>query len=170
MDDFALDAPYAYHAPAGADWRGVHMLMNTSDTPLDVKIGYTIGYTDAAAADFTHLDQLFFDVTGCWQNAGSEFIVPGDGGPGSVYEQSHTVTMKRDGVIRFGGGHLHPGGIDVAITGPDGEVCRSIAAYGDGHHDGAHGHHAGMRTTPCPEMEEVFVARGRVHHHGPLPQ
>ena len=144
-----LPEGYAYHSPAGAPWYGVYHVMNMSDQPMRVAIEYTVEY--AASADLLDVEPYFMDVSGCWNESAGDYPVPGDGGPGSVHEQSRTYTMSREGSIVAGGGHLHDGGIDVTLDGPDGEVCRSTAIYDM--HD--MGHLVGI--TGCGPMDEQFV-------------
>jgi hypothetical protein len=148
-----LPEGYAYHSPAGAPWYGVYHVMNMSDQPMQVAIEYTVEY--APPGDLLDVEPYFLDVSGCWDQSAGEYSVPGDGGPGSVHEKTRTYTMAREGDIVAGGGHLHDGGIDVTLDGPDGEVCRSTAVY-DMHHMG---HLVGI--TPCGPMDEQFVPGDR---------
>lgn len=167
LSRFQLPEPYAYHSPADAAWQGVYHVMNQSSEPMEVAIEYTVEWVEPGE----HLDvePYFLDVDGCWGD--SEYEVPGDGGPGSVHEVDRTYTMTREGIFVRGGGHLHDGGIDITLDGPDGEVCRSEAVYGDG--DGHHGDLVGV--TGCGSMDEEFVvgdeytltSRYRNDHHIP---
>ena len=149
LNDVSLPDPYAYLSPADGAWQGIYHVMNTSDVPRDVSIQYTIGWTEPSE-ELRDVDLHFFDVTGCWGT--SEFTVPGGGGPGSVHEESNDYTMERDGEMVVGGGHLHRHGIDVTLDGPDGEVCRSVAAYGGG----LDPHHGDMDVSACGPMDETF--------------
>lgn len=151
LNHLSLPEPYAYHSPAEGDWQGIYHVMNTSDVERQVSIQYTIGWTEPSAED-RDVDLLFLDVTGCWGT--SEYTVPGGGGVGSVHEASRDYTMTRDGEMVVGGGHLHRHGIDVALHGPDGEVCRSTATYGGG----LDPHHGDMQISPCGRMDEQFAA------------
>ena len=151
LNDVSLPDPYAYRSPADGEWQGIYHVMNTSDVPRDVSIQYTIGWT-APTEETRDVDLHFFDVTGCWGT--SEFTVPGGGGPGSVHEETNDYTMTRDGEMVVGGGHLHRHGIDVTLSGPDGEVCRSTATYGGG----LDPHHGEMDVSACGPMDEAFVA------------
>lgn len=144
-----LPEGYAYHSPAGAPWYGVYHVMNMSNQPMRVSIEYTVEY--AAAGELLDVEPYYMDVSGCWDQSAGEYRVPGDGGPGSVHEKSRTYTMSREGSIVAGGGHLHDGGIDVTLDGPDGEVCRSTAVYDM--HDTDHL----VGVTPCGPMDEQFV-------------
>lgn len=125
-----LWSSYAYLTSAGDRWDALWHIMNMSDSPKAVYIQYRVGYVaanDPAAS--RPVTPFFMDVTGCGTNA--EFNVPGNGGPGSVFTKTRTITAPWDGVAVFAAGHLHDGGIDVSIkrnsTGQIG--CTSVAHY-----------------------------------------
>lgn len=152
LTDFVLPEGYAYRSPAGAPWFGVYHVMNMSDQPMQVAIEYTVTYAEPGD-DLLDVEPYFLDVDGCWGD--SEYPVPGDGGPGSVHEQSTTYTMTREGYFLGAGGHVHDGGIDIVLDGPDGEVCRSTAVY-EGHGDERHL----VEITPCA-LDEHFAVGDR---------
>ena len=116
---------YAYHSKADSQWEGVYDVMNNHDMPMTVSIEYTVEYSEPGT--FLDVEPYFLDTTGCWGD--STFVVPGDGGPGSTFAKTKEYTMTRQGRFVGAGGHLHDGGIDIALDGPDGEVCRSEAVY-----------------------------------------
>jgi hypothetical protein len=166
LTDLMLPEGYAYHSPAGAPWFGVYHVMNMSDQRVRAAIEYTVTYAEAGD-DLLDVEPYFLDVDGCWGD--SEYPVPGDGGPGSVHQQSTTYTMTREGYFLGAGGHVHDGGIDIVLDGPDGEVCRSTAVY-EGH---GHERHL-VEITPCA-LEEQFTAgdrytlTARYENHQPIP-
>ena len=155
LTPFALPAPYAYHAP-DSTWTGVYHVMNLSAAPLQAAIEYTVTWTEVGEGDFLDVEPYFLDVTGCWGN--SEYTVPGDGGPGSIHEQSRSYTIDRDGIAVVGGGHIHAGGIDVILTHEGTEVCRSVAVY----HQGTHGHHSLQTVTPCGQVDHEWFAGDQI--------
>lgn len=126
----SLWSSYAYVTNATDRWDALWHIMNMSDSPKTVYIQYKIGYvpaTDAAAS--RPVTPYFLDVTGCGTNA--LFSVPGNGGPGSVFTKTRTVTAPWNGVAVFAGGHLHDGGIDISIkrTSTGQVACTSVAHY-----------------------------------------
>ncbi|MEO6629371.1 MAG: hypothetical protein ABIP03_12480 [Aquihabitans sp.] len=116
---------YAYHSKADSQWQGVYDVMNNHDMPMTVSIEYTVEYSEPGT--FLDVEPYFLDTTGCWGD--STFVVPGDGGPGSTFAKTKEYTMTRQGRFVGAGGHMHEGGIDVSLDGPDGEVCRAEAVY-----------------------------------------
>ena len=151
LTDMVLPEGYAYHAP-DAPWSSVYHVMNLSDVPITASIEYTITWTDPAEGGFKDVEPYFFDVTGCWGN--SEYDVPGDGGPGSIHEQSRTYTIDREGTAVVAGGHIHAGGTDIVMYRNDDELCRAEAVY----HEGGHGGHHSLKTvTPCGVLEEPLL-------------
>lgn len=189
LTDFVLPDGYAYLSP-DAPWSSVYHVMNMSDAPVEAAIEYTVSWTDPADGGFDDVEPYFLDVTGCWGN--SEYPVPGDGGPGSVHEQARTYTIDREGVAVVAGGHLHAGGVDLALSRNGEELCRAEAIYHDEGHDGHAGHGRLDTVTACGVLEEPLavgdqlrlVSRYRndtavqgamgimvayVHHTGPPP-
>jgi hypothetical protein len=132
---FELPDPYAYRSNGG-DWQAIYNIRNSSALPLDVAVRYTVTYSDARVPDFRDVEPFFFDVDGCWGD--SVFQVPGDGGPGSVFDKRNEYVMNRDATIVSGGGHLHDRGIDIYMNERATEICRATALYDldSGHFDG----------------------------------
>jgi Stress up-regulated Nod 19 len=121
---------YAYLVASGDRWNALWHIMNESDAARTVYIQYTLTYIrHLNASNSRPVTPYFQDVTGC--NAGSVFDVPGNGGPGSVFEKSRTWTAPNDGVAIFTGSHLHDGGIEgILKKTSSGEVaCRSVVSY-----------------------------------------
>ena len=115
----------------------------------EVYIQYTVGYQPGATAQNTRaVTPFFLDVTGC---GNSTYDVPGDGGPGSVHTRSRTWTAPWDGYLVTAGGHLHGGGIDIAIRDDaDGLECKMVA-----HYDHPHPDDAPSSITTCPTHEQI---------------
>jgi len=125
-----LWSSYAYVTNATDRWDALWHIMNMSASPETVYIQYTVGYVPAGdPAASRPVTPFFMDVTGCGTNA--EFNVPGNGGPGSIFTKSRTITAPWNGVAVYAGGHLHDGGVDISIkrnsTGQIG--CTSVAHY-----------------------------------------
>jgi hypothetical protein len=140
--------PYAYLVSANEQWGSIYHLMNESDTTRTVYIQYTLKYQPGAnATNSRSLQPWFMDVTGC---GNSTFDVPGNGGPGSVYVKSRSWQAPRDGIAVFAGGHLHEGGIDIALkdTAPGSPTCTGKATY----HENPH-HLASINS--CPMHQKV---------------
>lgn len=121
---------YAYRTNSTDRWDALWHIMNMSDNPKAIYIQYTVDYVaanDPAAS--RPVTPFFMDVTGCGTNA--EFDVPGNGGPGSIYTKTRTITAPWTGVDVATGGHLHAGGIDVSIKrNSTGQVgCTAVAKY-----------------------------------------
>jgi hypothetical protein len=56
--------------------------------------------------------------------------VPGNGGTGSVHEQSRSYSIPRAGTVVGAGAHLHDGGINAILRNGAGTVlCDSVAQY-----------------------------------------
>lgn len=127
----SLPDPYAYMVGANDHWNALWHVMNMSDMPHQVFIQYRIGYQPGATTQNTRPATPFFlDIAGngC---GNSEFNVPGDGGPGSVFTASKTWTVPWDGYLIGAGGHLHAGGIDLALqNATTGDYCTMTAHYG----------------------------------------
>jgi hypothetical protein len=123
-----LPDPYAYLVGANDRWDALWHIMNMDSMPTTVYIKYTVGYqTHATASNTRGVTPFFADVTGC---GNSEFDVPGNGGPGSVYTKSRSFVAPWDGIMVYAGGHLHGGGIDLTLKDPaTGAKCVMTAHY-----------------------------------------
>lgn len=141
----ALPEPYAFKLWDDAIWAASWHVMNMTAQPKEVYLKYTIAYQPGRTnANTRWVDPWFLDVDSA---CGAVFDVPGDGGPGSVFEISRswtvqppagTVPAPTEGLVVGTGGHLHDGGIATELRGGDGAlICRSEADYGG--HDPSHG-------------------------------
>lgn len=134
-----LWGPYTYLVGENDEWGSIYHLMNMTPAGTPAKtvyIEYTLGIQpNATAQNSRPVTPLFLDVTGC---GGSEYDVPGNGGPGSVHTMSRSWTSPANGngIAVFAGGHLHAGGIDITLKDETtGEVgCKSEAMYHMMHH------------------------------------
>jgi hypothetical protein len=130
----SLWGPYAYLVGTDDRWGSIYHLMNETATTRTVYIQYTLDYQPGAnATNSRPVQPLFMDVTGC---GNSVYDVPGDGGPGSIHVNSRSWQAPTDGIAVFAGGHLHDGGIDIALrdTAPGSPVCTMTASYHENPH------------------------------------
>jgi hypothetical protein len=129
---------YAYKVDTGDVWRSTFHIHTTSAMPAnDVYVQYTIKYEPITAQNtFKYTTPYFLDVTGCWENSGSLYDVPGGGGAGSVHVAQKTYTAPRDGIAVWAGGHIHAGGLDISLTrnGTGEDYCTATARYAPGGH------------------------------------
>ncbi len=127
----ALRDPYAYLVGQSDTWNALWHIMNLSNAPMTVYIQYKVGYQPGANATNTrNVTPFFMDVTGC---GGSEYNVPGNGGPGSEYLKAKTWNAPFGGVAVYAGGHLHGGGMDITLHDDTfGNQCVMTATYAGG--------------------------------------
>jgi plastocyanin len=126
-----LPPGYGYKMQASDKLFMVWMLMNHRPAKDDVMIRYTITYENDPAADIKPVRPLWMDVVNC--KADPVYDVPGGGKPGSVHERKYDYVVPESGRIVSGGGHVHGGGIETAITQPDcgnREIMTSRPAWG----------------------------------------
>ncbi len=130
LNSVALPDGYAYKTHPTQIWSSIWHLMNKSAETRTVYMKYTIDYlTGADLAAARDVQTYWYDVTGC--AGGSEFDVPGNGGAGSYYTRSTTVTHARAGTRVYQGGHMHDGGVDIVTKRQSNNavICTNIAAY-----------------------------------------
>lgn len=126
----SLWGSYAYLTSATDRWDSLWHVMNMSMSPKTIYIQYKVGYVPASDASASRpVTPFFMDVTGCGTNA--EFNVPGNGGRGSIFTKSRSITAPWNGVAVYAGGHLHDGGVDLSIRrNSTGQVpCTTVANY-----------------------------------------
>jgi hypothetical protein len=134
----ALPGDYGYKVDAADQWRSTFHIHTTSAMPADdVYIQYKVQYEPITEdSTFRYTTPYFLDVTGCWENSGSLYDVPGGGGVASDHIAQRTYTTQRDGIAVWAGGHIHAGGIDISLTrnatGED--YCTATASYVPGGH------------------------------------
>ncbi len=133
----SLPDPYTYLVNTNDQWGAIYHIMNEMPpgTPSKtVRIKYTLEYQPGAnATNSRPLDVYFQDITGCGD---STFDVPANGGPTSVYVTSRSWTAPRQGIAVYAGGHLHDGGIDIALTNDSQAytLCTGVATYHENPH------------------------------------
>lgn len=126
-----LPPGYGYRMRANDPLYMVWMLMNHRGAKDDVMIRYTITYETDPAANIKPVRPLWMDVVNC--KADPVYDVAGGGKPGSVHERKYELTVPESGRIVAGGGHVHGGGIETAITQPacdNREIMTSRPAWG----------------------------------------
>ena len=123
-----LPANYVYRTDAASSWAASWHVMNMSTSSKTVYIEYEVDYVTGSDLNSTaDVQSYFYDVDNCWGD--SQFVVPGNGGAGSVFSKSITYTAPRAGTRVFTGGHLHDGGIDITTkrTASNQVVCNAVA-------------------------------------------
>ena len=127
----ALPPGYGYRMAEGDPLYMVWMLMNHRGRKDNVMIRYTVTYEDDPNAQIKPVRPLWMDVVNC--KADPVYDVPGGGKPGSVHERKYDLVAPESGRIVAGGGHVHGGGIETAITQPEcgnREIMTSRPAWG----------------------------------------
>jgi hypothetical protein len=117
---------YGYHVGAASNWTLIWDLASENTTAQQVYYEVSFNWVpDAQAPGFKNLEPIWFDVAQC---GFSTFSVPA--GPS---QRSWTWTVNRPGVITNIGGHVHDGGINIAIRNDStGQlICDSRAGYGE---------------------------------------
>jgi plastocyanin len=125
----ALPPGYGYRVTENDTWYMVWMLMNHRGAKDAAFIRYTVTWEDEA--ELKPVRPLWMDAVNC--RADPVYDVPGGGKPGSVHERRYDLTAPESGRIVAGGGHLHGGGKDIAISQPacgNREILRSKPAWG----------------------------------------
>jgi plastocyanin len=108
----SLPEPYGYPNRGTDQWALVYMLMNHHARKSVVQVRYTLSY--ATGEQRTAVKPLWLDVRNC--RADPVFNVPGTGGPGSTYKEVWDYRLPLSGLLVFGGGHLHGGGISLDVS------------------------------------------------------
>jgi plastocyanin len=129
-----LPRGYGYRMNEGDPLYMVWMLMNHRGVKDDVMIRYTITYFEEGDPDapiIKGVRPIWMDVVNC--KADPVYDVPGGGKPGSIHERKYEYTVPESGRIVAGGGHVHGGGVETAITQPacdNREIMTSRPAWG----------------------------------------
>ncbi len=124
-----LPEGYGYRVTKDDRWFMTWMLMNHRGKKDSAQIRYTITWEDSA--ELKSVRPLWMDVVNC--NADPVYDVPGGGKAGSVHERTYELPAPESGRILSGGGHLHGGGKEIAISQPDcgnREIFSSKPAWG----------------------------------------
>ncbi len=110
----ALPPGYGYRVTKDDRWYMVWMLMNHRGAKDNALIRYTITWEDSE--QLKPVRPLWLDVVNC--KADPVYDVPGGGKAGAIHERTYELPAPESGRIVAGGGHLHGGGKDVAISHP----------------------------------------------------
>jgi plastocyanin len=125
----ALPQGYGYKITADAPLYMVWMLMNHRGVKDNAQIRYTITWEDSE--ELKPVRPLWLDVANC--KSDPVYNVPGGGKAGSVHERTYDFVAPESGRIVAGGGHVHGGGVETAVTQPDcdnREIMASRPAWG----------------------------------------
>ena len=110
----ALSLPRGYGYPNKATdrWALLYMLMNHKPKTLKGYIRYHVRYVTGEA--LTPVKPVWLDVRNC-SGLDPVFDVPGGGKSFSTFTETADFTMPESGRLVAGGGHLHGGGIRLAL-------------------------------------------------------
>ncbi len=125
----ALPEGYGYRVTKDDSWYMVWMLMNHRGKKDNAQIRYTITWEDSA--ELKPVRPLWMDAVNC--QADPVYDVPGGGKAGSIHERTYDLAAPESGRILAGGGHLHGGGKEIAISQPEcdnREILTSKPAWG----------------------------------------
>jgi hypothetical protein len=113
-EHYAMRLPdgYGYPNGGGDHWGLLAMLMNHHTLPQQVYVRYTVRY--ATGMSLRPVVPIWLDIHNC--SADPIFDVPGTGGKGSTYARHVDVPIHTSGRIVTAGGHLHGGGISLALS------------------------------------------------------
>jgi plastocyanin len=110
-----LPPGYGYPVKSKDLWLMTWMLMNHQNKRDTVYIEYHVTYD--TSPDLMPVKPYWLDVRNC--RADPVFDVPGGGKPGSTYDTTSDWTVPESGRIVAGGGHVHGGAKNLAISEPD---------------------------------------------------
>ena len=110
-----LPAGYGYKVGKADNWLMIWMLMNHRAKTDTAYIQYTVTVDDSP--DIKPVTPVWMDVRDC--RADPVYDVPGGGKPGSLHYETKTWTAPTAGRIVAGGGHVHGGGRELALSQPD---------------------------------------------------
>ena len=125
----ALPPGYGYRVSKDDNWYMTWMLMNHRGASDRAFIRYTV--TWEKDEQLKPVRPLWMDVKNC--NSDPVYDVPGGGKAGSVHERTYELAAPESGRIVAGGGHVHGGGKETAISQPacdNRTIMRSRPAWG----------------------------------------
>lgn len=125
----ALPQGYGYRVSKDDRWFMTWMLMNHRGAKDNAQIRYTVTWEDTE--QLKPVRPLWMDAVNC--KADPVYNVPGGGKAGSTHERTYDLAAPESGRIVAGGGHLHGGGKEVAISQPscgNREILSSKPAWG----------------------------------------
>jgi len=108
-----LPPGYGLRVKRSDHWLVRWMLMNHTDKRYKAYIRYDVRVDTSRA--IVPVQAVWMRVVSC---RNEYFDVPGDGGPGSVFQQSRQIPVTRTGRVVVATGHLHGGAISLALSEP----------------------------------------------------
>jgi hypothetical protein len=108
-----LPAGYGLRVKRKVGWLVRWMLMNHTENRYAVYIRYDVRVDTSRT--IVPVRALWMRVVSC---RNEYFDVPGNGGPGSVFEQSREIPVTRTGRIVLATGHLHGGAVGLTLFEP----------------------------------------------------
>lgn len=123
-----MGLPDGYGLPNSGNWSQLWMLMNHKAEVDTAYVQYKVTVEQGA---YTPVKPYWLDVEHC---AGDPiYNLPGTGAEGSTLNHSGDFTVKSDGWIVSGGGHVHGGARELSITEPgcgNREIAKSTPTWG----------------------------------------
>jgi hypothetical protein len=118
-------AGYGYRVDAFDTWNMIYDLANMDTSPKNVYLRMSYQYVPASTAGMKNVEPIWFDLAQCGFSEISR--------PAGPSQASWTWTVNRPGTIVAIGGHIHDGGINIAIRNDStGQlICDSRAGYGE---------------------------------------
>jgi hypothetical protein len=149
-------AGYGYRIGASGTWNLIWELAGMQDTAQTVNIRMTYEWVPATTAGMTDLEPIWFDVAQCGFSTVSV--------PAGQSSRAWTWTVNRPGDLVTIGGHIHDGGVNIAITNDttQQQICDSRAGYGESplymdHH--GEGHISSMSECDATATRPVATVR-----------
>jgi hypothetical protein len=118
-------AGYGYRVDAFDTWNLIYELAGMTADPQNVYIKMSYDYVPASTPGMKNVEPIWFDVAQCGFSEISR--------PAGPSQASWTWNVNRPGQIVAIGGHIHDGGINIAIRNDTtGQlICDSRAGYGE---------------------------------------
>jgi plastocyanin len=113
-----LPRGFGYRIHRRDRWRMQTMIMSHTLEAKRVRVRYRVRIaTGASARRLRHVKPIWIRANGC-QSRNPSYTVEGGGPPGSVSQRTFSWRVPVTGRLVAAGGHLHGGGVDIALSQP----------------------------------------------------